>query len=33
VVARVAIESLLNFASLHNVAPQTEQFPMSKIAA
>jgi len=27
----VAIETMLDFASRHNVAPQTEHFPMSKI--
>src|SRR6266581_9781700 len=27
----VVIETMLNFASRHNVAPQTEHFPMSKI--
>src|SRR5580765_8854068 len=27
----VAFETMLDFASLHNVAPQTEHFPMSKI--
>src|SRR5580765_2782898 len=27
----VAIETLLNFAARHNVAPQTEHFPMSRI--
>ena len=27
----VAIESMLDFASRHNIAPQTEHFPMSKI--
>jgi NADPH:quinone reductase-like Zn-dependent oxidoreductase len=27
----VAIEAMLDFASRHNVAPQTEHFPMSKI--
>jgi alcohol/geraniol dehydrogenase (NADP+) len=27
----VAIETMLNFASRHNIAPQTEHFPMSRI--
>jgi alcohol/geraniol dehydrogenase (NADP+) len=27
----VAIETMLNFATRHNIAPQTEHFPMSKI--
>jgi D-arabinose 1-dehydrogenase-like Zn-dependent alcohol dehydrogenase len=27
----VAIETMLEFASRHDVAPQTEHFPMSKI--
>ena len=27
----VAIETMLDFASRHNIAPQTEHFPMSKI--
>jgi alcohol/geraniol dehydrogenase (NADP+) len=27
----VAIETMLDFASRHNVAQQTEHFPMSKI--
>jgi uncharacterized zinc-type alcohol dehydrogenase-like protein len=27
----VAIETMLDFASRHNVAPQTEHFPMSNI--
>jgi len=27
----VAIETMLDFASRHNVTPQTEHFPMSKI--
>ena len=27
----VAIETMLDFASRHNVAPQTEHFPMRKI--
>ena len=27
----VAIETMLDFAARHNVAPQTEHFPMSKI--
>src|SRR5262249_39944441 len=27
----VAIEAMLEFASRHNIAPQTEHFPMSKI--
>jgi uncharacterized zinc-type alcohol dehydrogenase-like protein len=27
----VAIATMLDFASLHNIAPQTEHFPMSKI--
>jgi uncharacterized zinc-type alcohol dehydrogenase-like protein len=27
----VAIEAMLDFASRHNIAPQTEHFPMSKL--
>jgi uncharacterized zinc-type alcohol dehydrogenase-like protein len=27
----VAIETMLDFAARHNIAPQTEHFPMSKI--
>jgi uncharacterized zinc-type alcohol dehydrogenase-like protein len=27
----VAIETMLDFASRHNIAPQTEHFPMSRI--
>jgi len=27
----VAIETMLDFAARHNVAPQTEHFPMSNI--
>jgi uncharacterized zinc-type alcohol dehydrogenase-like protein len=27
----VAIATMLDFASRHNIAPQTEHFPMSKI--
>ncbi len=27
----MAIETMLDFASRHNIAPQTERFPMSKI--
>src|SRR5262249_3991239 len=27
----VAIEEMLDFAARHNIAPQTEHFPMSKI--
>jgi len=27
----VAIETMLHFASRHNIAPQTEHFPMSAI--
>lgn len=29
--SRGAIDSMLNFAARHNVAPQTEHFPMSKV--
>jgi alcohol/geraniol dehydrogenase (NADP+) len=29
--SRVAIDTMLDFAALHNIAPQTEHFPMSKI--
>jgi len=27
----VAIETMLDFASRHNIAPQTEHFPMGRI--